>query len=185
MLTRVKIFKSCQHTTENATKLLLFQFLMAHCCKQLRATGLSREESIPHAAQVGIFSLVRIIFQKRQKRCSLDVCFSVLGIFRVLLICFVWYILTQYMRKSERLYRVDTGMVTVVLLKKKMVALYFLSYSKIIANILGWLFCKVNTVIQFGGEDVSVDHFTQQIKVRYPSNVWFSVQLSIQVSGAI
>lgn len=60
MLTRVKIFKSCQHTAENATKLLLFYFLMAHCCKQLRATGLPREESIPHAAQVGIFSLVRI-----------------------------------------------------------------------------------------------------------------------------
>lgn len=51
------------------------------------------------------------------------------------------------MRKSEHLCRVDTAVVTVVLLKKKMVALYFLSYTKIIANILGWLFCKVNTVI--------------------------------------
>lgn len=75
----------------------------------------------------------------------MDVCFNASGIFRILFICFAWY--TQHVRKSELLCRIGTGMITIVLLKKKTVVLYFLGYSVVIDSALGWLFCKVNTVI--------------------------------------
>jgi len=64
----IKLYKSCQCTTENATKLLLFYFLVAHCCNQLKATGPSHEESVTHAAQGGIF-LVFWFGCRQQQKC--------------------------------------------------------------------------------------------------------------------